>query len=237
MHPGQHLRRDRRPPISASTSRSTSASWARCRSATRATSRRTFSRSSAATITASRPRTSNPAGCRRTRASTSSRPRSASCCEPIFDRPLSEISLGRVLMQLFRASRRFNVEIQPQLVLLQKTLLNVEGLGRAARPRARPVDHREAVPRALDGRADRPARRCERRLISRSAVHRRGAARAAAALPSVAARTAGGVGRRRCASSPPRSAPAMRCWSSCCCYSRSGSCCSSCTRCSLPGRI
>src|SRR6185312_4277487 len=51
-------------------------------------------------------------------------------CEPIFDRPLKEISLARILVQLFRASRRFNVEIQPQLVLLQKTLLNVEGLGR-----------------------------------------------------------------------------------------------------------
>jgi ubiquinone biosynthesis protein len=54
--------------------------------------------------------------------------------EPMFDRPLSEISLGRVLMQLFRASRRFNVEIQPQLVLLQKTLLNIEGLGRMLDP-------------------------------------------------------------------------------------------------------
>ena len=54
--------------------------------------------------------------------------------EPMFDRPLSQISLGRVLMQLFRASRRFNVEIQPQLVLLQKTLLNVEGLGRELDP-------------------------------------------------------------------------------------------------------
>jgi ubiquinone biosynthesis protein len=54
--------------------------------------------------------------------------------EPVFDRPLSEISLGRVLMQLFRASRRFSVEIQPQLVLLQKTLLNVEGLGRQLDP-------------------------------------------------------------------------------------------------------
>ena len=54
--------------------------------------------------------------------------------EPVFDRPLSEISLGRVLLQLFRASRRFNVEIQPQLVLLQKTLLNVEGLGRQLDP-------------------------------------------------------------------------------------------------------
>ena len=55
-------------------------------------------------------------------------------CEPIFDRPLKEISLGKVLVQLFKASRRFNVEIQPQLVLLQKTLLNVEGLGRQLDP-------------------------------------------------------------------------------------------------------
>lgn len=55
-------------------------------------------------------------------------------CEPIFDRPLKEISLGKVLVQLFRASRRFNVQIQPQLVLLQKTLLNVEGLGRQLDP-------------------------------------------------------------------------------------------------------
>ena len=55
-------------------------------------------------------------------------------CEPIFDKPLKEISLGRVLVQLFKASRRFNVEVQPQLVLLQKTLLNVEGLGRQLDP-------------------------------------------------------------------------------------------------------
>ena len=55
-------------------------------------------------------------------------------CEPIFDRPLKEISLGKVLVQLFTASRRFNVEIQPQLVLLQKTLLNIEGLGRMLDP-------------------------------------------------------------------------------------------------------
>ncbi|HEX4798725.1 MAG TPA: ubiquinone biosynthesis regulatory protein kinase UbiB [Burkholderiales bacterium] len=55
-------------------------------------------------------------------------------CEPIFDRPLKEISFGRVLLQLFQASRRFNVEIQPQLVMLQKTLLNIEGLGRQLDP-------------------------------------------------------------------------------------------------------
>jgi ubiquinone biosynthesis protein len=57
-----------------------------------------------------------------------------SVCEPYFDRPLKEISLGMVLMRLFQTSRRFQVEIQPQLVLLQKTLLNIEGLGRQLDP-------------------------------------------------------------------------------------------------------
>ncbi len=56
------------------------------------------------------------------------------CIEPYFDRPLKEISLGHVLKSLFQTSRRFKVEIQPQLVLLQKTLLNVEGLGRQLDP-------------------------------------------------------------------------------------------------------
>jgi ubiquinone biosynthesis protein len=55
-------------------------------------------------------------------------------CEPIFDRPLKDISFGRILLRLFEISRRFNVQIQPQLVLLQKTLLNVEGLGRDLYP-------------------------------------------------------------------------------------------------------
>jgi ubiquinone biosynthesis protein len=55
-------------------------------------------------------------------------------CEPHFDQPLKNISLGQVLMRLFQTSRRFNVEIQPQLVLLQKTLLNIEGLGRQLDP-------------------------------------------------------------------------------------------------------
>ncbi len=55
-------------------------------------------------------------------------------CEPQFDRPLKDISLGQVLLRLFQTSRRFNVEIQPQLVLLQKTLLNIEGLGRHLDP-------------------------------------------------------------------------------------------------------
>ena len=57
-----------------------------------------------------------------------------SCCEPVFDKPLKEISLGQVLVRLFQVSRRFGVEVQPQLVLLQKTLLNVEGLGRQLDP-------------------------------------------------------------------------------------------------------
>ena len=55
-------------------------------------------------------------------------------CEPQFDRPLKDISLGQVLLRLFQTSRRFNVEVQPQLVLLQKTLLNIEGLGRELDP-------------------------------------------------------------------------------------------------------
>ena len=55
-------------------------------------------------------------------------------CEPIFDRPLKDISFGKVLLRLFQTSRRFHVEIQPQLVMLQKTLLNIEGLGRQLDP-------------------------------------------------------------------------------------------------------
>jgi ubiquinone biosynthesis protein len=55
-------------------------------------------------------------------------------CEPIFDKPLKEISFGKVLLRLFQTSRRFGVEIQPQLAMLQKTLLNVEGLGRDLDP-------------------------------------------------------------------------------------------------------
>jgi ubiquinone biosynthesis protein len=55
-------------------------------------------------------------------------------CEPIFDRPLQDISFGNILLRLFEISRRFNMEIQPQLILLQKTLLNIEGLGRDLYP-------------------------------------------------------------------------------------------------------
>lgn len=55
-------------------------------------------------------------------------------CEPIFDKPLKDISFGRTLLSLFQMSRRFGVIIQPQLVMLQKTLLNIEGLGRDLDP-------------------------------------------------------------------------------------------------------
>ena len=55
-------------------------------------------------------------------------------CEPIFERPLAEISFGQLLLRLFQTARRFNMEVQPQLVLLQKTLLNIEGLGRQLYP-------------------------------------------------------------------------------------------------------
>lgn len=55
-------------------------------------------------------------------------------CEPIFERPLKEISFGQLLLRLFQTARRFNMEVQPQLVLLHKTLFNVEGLGRQLYP-------------------------------------------------------------------------------------------------------
>jgi len=57
-----------------------------------------------------------------------------SVCEPIFEKPLKEISFGKLLIRLFQTSRKFNMEIQPQLTMLQKTLLNVEGLGRDLDP-------------------------------------------------------------------------------------------------------
>jgi len=57
-----------------------------------------------------------------------------SVCEPIFERPLKDISFGHLLVRLFQTARRFHMEVQPQLVLLQKTLLNVEGLGRELYP-------------------------------------------------------------------------------------------------------
>ena len=57
-----------------------------------------------------------------------------SVCEPVFEKPLAEISFGLVLVRLFQVARRFEMQVQPQLVLLQKTLLNIEGLGRQIYP-------------------------------------------------------------------------------------------------------
>ena len=57
-----------------------------------------------------------------------------SVCEPIFERPLKDISFGQLLLRLFQTAERFNMEVQPQLLLLQKTLLNIEGLGRQLYP-------------------------------------------------------------------------------------------------------
>jgi ubiquinone biosynthesis protein len=57
-----------------------------------------------------------------------------SVCEPIFEKPLKDISFAQVLLSLFQTARRFDMEVQPQLVLLQKTLLNIEGLGRQLYP-------------------------------------------------------------------------------------------------------
>ena len=56
-------------------------------------------------------------------------------CEPYFTRPLSEISLAEVMLKLFRTARRYELTVQPQLILMQKTLLNIEGVGRLLNPR------------------------------------------------------------------------------------------------------
>jgi ubiquinone biosynthesis protein len=112
-------------------------------------------------------------------------------CEPYFDRPLKEISLGMVLMRLFQTSRRFQVEIQPQLVLLQKTLLNIEGLGRQLDPDLDLWAHGQALPREVDGRPDRPEE-------AAAATQGRGAAlrQIAAAIAAIAARFPGKSARR-----------------------------------------
>ncbi len=100
-------------------------------------------------------------------------------CEPIFSKPLSEISFAQVLMRLFRVAKRFEVEIQPQMILLHKTLFNIEGLGRELYPQldlwktAHPVmkkwmrdqvgpeallrDLRELLPQLRDALKDLPA--------------------------------------------------------------------------------
>ena len=136
-----------------------------------------------------------------------------SVCEPIFDRPLKEIYFGKLLMRLFEVSRRFRMEIQPQLVLLQKTLLQVEGLGRQLDPdldlrrTAQPIlerwMHEQMGPRAL-----------LRAAAGRGAALGEGAAAAAApGAPRAHRRRAAAPGARRCSSSRRRSAGRPGRWS------------------------
>jgi ubiquinone biosynthesis protein len=88
-----------------------------------------------------------------------------SVCEPYFTRPLSEISLGEVLVKLFRTAQRYELTLQPQLILLQKTLLNIEGVGRQLDPQldiwavARPVLERILVERYSPQRLGREFRK------------------------------------------------------------------------------
>ena len=78
-------------------------------------------------------------------------------CEPIFNKPLKEISFAQVLLRLFETARRFDMQVQPQLILLQKTLFNIEGLGRQLYPELDLVADGASVPAQVDARADEPA--------------------------------------------------------------------------------
>ncbi len=95
-----------------------------------------------------------------------------SVCEPYFTRPLSEISLGEVLVKLFRTAQRYELTLQPQLILLQKTLLNIEGVGRQLDPQldiwavARPVLERILVERYSPQRLGREFRKRLPELIT-----------------------------------------------------------------------
>ena len=103
-----------------------------------------------------------------------------SVCEPIFDRPLKDIYFGRLMLQIFEVSRRFRMDIQPQLMLLQKTLLQVEGLGRQLDPdldlrrAAQPVLERWISRRwtALHRDADRAEAPLGRTLPTSAPLHR-----------------------------------------------------------------
>ena len=146
-------------------------------------------------------------------------------CEPILDRPLKDISFGRILLRLFEISRRFNMQIQPQLMLLQKTLLNVEGLGRDLYPdldvwnTATPI-LREWMRERSGVRAFVRSLRTEApQLLARHARAARGAA-AAAARAGRAGSGAGRAGARRAARGAARRARAASG------HSRSARCCS-----------
>ncbi len=78
-------------------------------------------------------------------------------CEPIFNKPLKEISFAQVLLRLFDTARRFDMQVQPQLILLQKTLFNIEGLGRQLYPELDLWKTAQPVLARLDARARQPA--------------------------------------------------------------------------------
>ncbi len=190
MHPGNIFVDVTQPARSRSTWPSTSASSARSTRATSTISPRTSSRSSAATTGASRRCTSIRAGCRAGTRVDELEAAVRAVCEPIFNKPLKDISFGLVLLRLFQTARQFNMEVQPQLVLLQKTLLAIEGLGRQLYPEldlwktAKPVleDWMRAAPRpahAVEATDRRPGprsartwRSCRAYCIARSAAPR-----------------------------------------------------------------
>ncbi len=115
-------------------SRWISASWVRWPSATSTGSPRISWRCSTATTGASPNCISPRAGCRRTSASTNSKPRCARCASRISRGRCREISLGEVVVKMFQVARSYELTLQPQLILLQKTLLNIEGIGRSLHP-------------------------------------------------------------------------------------------------------
>jgi ubiquinone biosynthesis protein len=127
-------------------------------------------------------------------------------CEPHFDRPLKDISLGQVLMRLFQTSRRFNVEIQPAAGAVAEDLAQRRGTGPPARSRTGPVEHRQALPGALDGRAGGRAR-LPARAAQGGAAFRAHAARAAAPAARCAEGARAGRAGRRDARAHRRAAP------------------------------
>ena len=106
----------------------------------------------------------DPAGCRTTSRVDEMESAMRTICEPIFDRPLKDISFGTVLLRLFEALRRFDGQIQPQLILLQKTLFNIEGLGRQLYPDLDIWQTAGAGAARVDAPAREPAHRVLREL-------------------------------------------------------------------------
>jgi hypothetical protein len=166
--------------------------------------------------------TSTPAGCRPDTRADEFEAAIRAVCEPVFDRPLKEIAFGKVLLRLFQTSRRFGMEIQPQLVMLQKTLLNIEGPRPPARPGTRPLVHRQALPGTLDERTDRLARLAAHDQGRSPVLGRRAAATAASGASGAAHRPPGETGKpaspscwrsSRAATAGWRSSPCCwRCW-------------------------